>query len=534
MYSAVQPAPAAAPPISIGQLVERAARTRPDHTAVVDENGVLTYRELQETADKLAGAFAHAGIARGDRVGLWIPNMRFWLQSHIALARIGAVVVGINSRYPVNETARILRAAAITTLIIDPGSQGIADESAIRGLADLPGIKLDRIICRSGSILVPAGISCFDADELMQFTGPVPDPVEAYSPCSVFTSSGSTGDPKLILHTHAGITTHSVAVARAFKYDLADTVVLGQLPLCGVWGFNTAYGAIAGMATLVLMQRFDAAKAIDLIAIHGVTNANGPDLFLTQLFTAAASSPEKIRSMREIGFSTFSNDAQELVRLAEEHGVKLFQVYGSSEQQALMLRQPSESDVDRRAIPGGLPSNDDTQLRIRDAETHQLNGLNRPGGLESKGPNLMAGYLTRDGLDTTVFTDDGWLRTGDIGQMTDSGFQYLTRDKDALRLSGFLVDPQEIEILMEELDGVLESKVVGVDTPKGPRCVAFVRMHASVEFEEERLLQTCRTTMASYKVPTRIFAVDDYPRVDGANGPRIQRLALRTMAKERL
>ena len=523
-----------APATTLLELIETTARERPTRTALIDEHGSCTYAELYESGTRLAGSMARAGLGHGSRVGLWLPNSVFWLQTHLALAHLGAIAIGINARYPAEETARIMRAAGIHTLVIDPGSNGIADAESLAALTRLDGVELETVICRDGTVAVPAGVASLDGAELVRAGLPVAGGARPETPCSVFTSSGSTGVPKLILHSQGAISSHSRAIADDFAYTEESTVVLGQLPLCGVWGFNTAYAALAAGATTVLMERFDATRAVELTERHRVTHANGPDLFLRKLFAAAEPDPKRIASLRAIGFSTFSNDSRELVDLADGFGVSLFQVYGSSEQQALMVHRPLGADAEERADPGGRPSNPGTRMRIRDTDTGELVGPDVAGLLESTGPNVMLGYLTRDGIDTSALTDDGWVRTGDIGMLTSTGMRYLSRATDVLRLSGFLVDPQEIEVRMEEFDGVVEAKVVGVDTPRGTRCVAFVRPADGTRFDEPRLIDACRSALASFKVPLRVFPVDDFPRVDGANGPRIQRKALRAMAQERL
>ena len=523
-----------AAPSCLVDLVDQSAAAHADRTAVIDEQGHLSYRVLADSAGRLAGALADAGVQRGDRVGLWLPNSAFWLQAHLALSRIGAIAVGINARYPAYETADVLRAASVNTLVIDPAGKGLADSQSLAELLAAPGVKLARVVCRTGTLPVPQGVVCLDGARLLEWSGDIPSSTSADSPSTVFTSSGSTGTPKLILHSQAGIATHSRAVAIDHAYTAEGSTVLGQLPLCGVWGFNTAYAALAGGATLVLMERFEAAAAVDLIRRHGVTYANGPDLFVRQLFTAVDGAKHRLASMRAIGFSTFSNDSRELVDLGDALGITLFQVYGSSEQQALMVRRPAGGSPEERADAGGRPSTPGTCMRIRHADTGELVQDGEPGLLETTGPNVMLGYLAEDGIDTSAFTDDGWLRTGDVAQLTDAGMRYLSRAKDVLRLSGFLVDPQEIELRLEELTDVLEAKVVAVSTPQGSRCVAFVRVADPDRFSENVVLETCRRSLASFKVPSRVFPVDDFPRIDGANGPRIQRLALRDMAVERL
>ncbi|HWD03562.1 MAG TPA: AMP-binding protein [Amycolatopsis sp.] len=534
MTAGAQTSTAGRPAVSISELVERAAHSRPDGLAIVDDNGSLTYRNFFESAMRLAAGLHDAGVTAGSRVGLWLPNTAFWLQAHVALAHLGAVAVGINARYPVQEVARIVRAAGITALVIDPRSGGVADSGALRQLAELPGLTATSVLSASGPVPVPVGWECWDGPALLAHQGSLPAGAPPEAACSVFPSSGSTGAPKLVVHSQQAITAHSIAVADAFAYTQPDSVVLGQLPMCGVWGFNTVYAAIAAMAPVIMMERFEAGRAVELIARHGVTHANGPDLFLRQLFEAAEEDPARVESLRAIGFSTFSNDGEELVDRGSRLGITLFQVYGSSEQQALMVCRPSTSEPSLRADPGGFPSNPATRVRIRDPKTGELAPPGLPGQVESTGPNILLGYLTDEGIDTSALTEDGWVRTGDMGLLDDDGFRFLARDKDFLRLSGFLVDPHEIELRMEEFDDIVDAQVVGVTTDKGPRCVAFVRVASPSSFDEQRVRARCQEELASYKVPVRVFRVDDFPRIDGANGPRIQRLALRKIAEERL
>nr|WP_036452428.1 AMP-binding protein [Mycolicibacterium smegmatis] len=511
-------------------LIDAAVATAPDRIAVIDERGRVTYTELAFLSDRLTQQLRAAGVAAGDRIGLWLPNSSFWLAVHLALARIGAVAVGVNCRYPVAETARITDAAQLRALIVDIDSGGVADPDTVSELIKSTDSPIDTIFNRSGHFEVQSGAVCVDLSAPGRCTSEPGADSDPDVPFAIFTSSGSTGRPKLIAHSQRGICAHSVAVAESFGYTSPGTVVLGQLPICGVWGFNTVYAALAAKATVVTMERFEPSEAVALIDKHAVTTANGPDLFIRQLFTAADSGQSALKSLRSIGFSTFSNDADELIGWADSLGVTLFQVYGSSEQQALMLHQSSDAEPAVRAEPGGTASNPETLTRIRDTTTGAIVTEGGSGELETFGPNVMLGYLAGATVDRSAFTSDGWLRTGDICQATAVGVRYLARDKDVLRLSGFLVDPQEIEVEMEKLDGILEAKVVGVDTPKGPRCVAFVRANPPTHLDTNSILKQCRSAMASFKVPVAVYVVDEYPRVDGANGPRIQRLALRNLA----
>ena len=153
----------------------------------------------------------------------------------------------------------------------------------------------------------------------------------------------------------------------------------------------------------------------------------------------------------------------------------------------------------------------------------------RYGGLTSRD-----GYINNAQAEKKNFTDDGYLRSGDLGYLTDDGLVYIARDGDVLRLSGFLVNPKEIEGYLEGLAGITAAQVVGVSTDQGTRGVAFVIMERDHELDEVGVIDQCQEAMAKYKVPKRVIALEDFPTAESANGRRVQRNKLRDLAEERL
>jgi fatty-acyl-CoA synthase len=352
------------------------------------------------------------------------------------------------------------------------------------------------------------------------------------APCNAFTSSGTTGAPKLVLHTQRGVAAHSDAVAGGFSYREPDCVVLGMLPFCGVFGFNTIMGALAAGAPSVLMPAFDAAVAVDLIERERVTNTNGSDDMLRRIL-AEARPPARIDSLREAGFAAFSGDARTLVDAGDALGKRLYMAYGSSEVQALLAHQPASAPPEIRARAGGPTVSVATEVRVRSVDDDSLQPPGEPGELEIRGPSVMAGYLGDDEAARGAFTGDGWLRTGDLGHMTErEGFVYLTRGGDVLRLGGFLVSPIEIEDFLESLEPVGAAQVVGVDTPDGAQPVAFVIPGPGQEVDEAWVIERCEAELARFKVPRRVICVDAFPTTPSANGERVQRQVLRRRAAE--
>jgi fatty-acyl-CoA synthase len=189
-----------------------------------------------------------------------------------------------------------------------------------------------------------------------------------------------------------------------------------------------------------------------------------------------------------------------------------------------------------RIVGGGKPIAPASKVRVRDPDSGELLGPGEAGELEISGPSLMKEYYLNPEATAEEFTDDGYLRTGDLAEMTADGrFLYLQRMGDVLRLGGFLTSPAEIENQLIDHDSVADSQVVGVTTADGSvRAVGFVILHDGADFHEDILRQHCLENLARFKAPVRIFPLDEFPTTQSANGTKIQRAALRRMAEERV
>ena len=446
----------------------------------------MSFAELGQRANRVAGGLAELGVGNGDRVALWLPNCPEWLVLHLALARLGAVSVAINTRYRAHEVQDILSRSEASALAVWPG---LKDFEAILEDVDAPPLILRK-------------------DELPE-GDPAPDASHPDAPLIVFTSSGTTGKPKLVVHTHRTITRHARAVARGFRYDRDGCVVLGMLPLCGVFGYDSAMGALAGGAPVVLQPIFDAEEALALATRHRVTHANGSDAMCLRLL--AAGTPP---ALEELGFAAFEGDPVRVIEAADAAGITAYMCYGSTEVQALLAH--ATGSPEERAVAGGTPVSPDTEVRVGD-----------DGELEIRGPSVMVGYL---GDEQPDLTEDGFLRTGDLGHLTDGGFAFSARRGDALRLGGYLVDPREIEAFLEAQDGVAQAGVVAAEVDGAQRAVAFV----VGDVDESTLIESCRASLAGFKAPRRVIALDELPTTDSANGRKVRRAELRRLAAEAL
>jgi fatty-acyl-CoA synthase len=456
----------------------------------------VAFGELDERAAAIAGGLEALGIGAGDRVALWLPNCPEWLELHLALARLGALTVAVNTRFRAHEVEDVLVRSRAAAVAIWPGFKDIDFEGILAGI-DGPDLRL-----RVGG----------GEYERLAAHAPAEDRSAPDAPCVAFTSSGTTGRPKLVVHAQRGVVAHARAVAEGFGYREPGTVALGMLPLCGVFGYDSALGALAGGAAVVQQAVFDGEEAARLAARHGATHANGSDGMVLALL--AAGPPP---SLRTIGFAAFDGPARRVIDAADERGITAYMCYGSTEVQALLAHAPADATPKRRALAGGVPVSPDTTVRV-----------NGDGELEVRGPSAMAGYLDDDAA--PAFTDDGFVRTGDLGELTDDGFVYFSRRGDVLRLGGFLVNPQEIEDFLLEDEAITAAAVVAADDDGRARAVAFVVGDA----DEPGTIERCRAQLASYKVPRRVVVLDELPTTDGPNGRKVQRAELRRHAAEAL
>src|SRR5690606_28737068 len=205
--------------------------------------------------------------------------------------------------------------------------------------------------------------------------------------------------------------------------------------------------------------------------------------------------------------------------------------YGMSEVQALFARQRPEASRVERARRGGFPIGESYGARVRDPESGRLLRPGESGELAVSGPSLMAGHFGDEAATGRAITEDGWLRTGDLGRLeSDGSFVFETRMGDVLRLGGYLVAPAEIEAHVQRFPGIAGCQVVGAMSEGRLAPVAFVTLRAGAAFDEAALRRHCAAGLARFKVPARCVALDEFPTTTGANGTKIQRARLREMA----
>ena len=530
--------PLAHPAADVWTLLADIAEETPDAPAFIHGERALTFAELLDCSARTAQGLADLGVGPGDRVALWLPNVPAYPILYFACVRLGAIAVAVNTRYRAVEVADIVGRSGAKVLACAPGFRRI-DFLSI--LADIEPAALDRlaaiIVVGDEPASVPPAIERLRRvpfDRLLSRPAHAANHALASARCNIFTTSGTTSAPKFVLHRQGAIASHAQQVARVFGFTAPDTLSLAILPLCGVFGFNQTLATLAAGKPSVLVESYEIDEIARLIAQHKPTTMFGSDDMYARLLDMM---PGRwpFRSIKWAGYGAFNASLEDLPERAQPRGLRLVGLYGMSEVQALYARQPLKAPMARRKQGGGLPTSPLGHVRVRDPETGELLGPGQPGALECAGPSLMVGYYGNEAATAQAMTADGYVRTGDLAQLDGrGGFTFLSRMGDVLRLSGFLVNPLEIETHIQKLPAIADCQTIAVPRPEGVRAVSFVILKPGAALDEAATIAHCRHGLANYKVPLRVFAVDDFPKTPSPNGFKIQRGKLREMAERLL
>jgi fatty-acyl-CoA synthase len=523
---------------TIVDLLEHHRREFPDRIAFIDGNQRYTYAQFADLCDRAAYWLQKQGIGQGDRVAVWLVNRMEWLALLFGLSALGATLVTVNTRYRAHEVSHILEESEASMLILEPDFRKIDFMSILRQVNEesLKHLKSIVFVNASGELtdcLLNKPVSAL-ALEALADNFSVPRNDVAHALCILFTTSGTTSAPKLVMHTQRTISAHSQHVARAYRLEQADVILLAALPFCGVFGFNAVFGCFAAGQPVVLMDTFDAAQANILINEHQVTHLFGSDEMFSRMLEHTHSAIP-FPSARVFGFAAFHAGFDRFGKKAWDRKMPMYGLYGSSEVQALFSLQSPDMPLNERLRPGGIPANPQARLRIRDPQTGQLLGTGKSGVIEIYADTNFVGYLNNQAATDQVVDAEGYFCTGDLGYLREDGsLVYQTRQGDAIRLAGFLVNPAEIEDVLKLQSGVDDAQVVGVEVEGQNKCVAFVITSKGCAFDENALRTSLGQSIAAFKLPVRIWEIDAFPTTMSSNGVKIQRRKLREMAQETL
>jgi long-chain acyl-CoA synthetase len=540
LYPSWVPPTLPVPTESAIELFEASARADPERPCIHYFDGTLTYGAVDRMAEGLADALGVLGLARGDRVALYLQNVPQFAIAQYAVWKAGGIVVPLNPMFRETELTYHLNDSGARILI---ALESLYDETA-RSVVPRTGVQ--RVVTTSELDCLPAELprpalltrsrkvrfaETLDFVELAQDAPGVrgrsrvgPDDV-AY----LTYTSGTTGVPKGAMNTHTNVVYNSRLYAVWMQLGPAD-VVLGVAPLFHITGMIAHLGAAAAAgAPVVLGYRFDAGEILRLIERWGATFAVGSITAFIALADHPTVRTRDLRTLRKV-YSGGAPVAPAVVRRFRElTGAYIHNVYGLTEttspSHAVPLGREAPVDPATGALSVGIPI-PGAVARIVDLEsgTTEL-PPGETGEIAIRGPMVVAGYWGKP-EETAYAIRDGWLHTGDVGTRDARGWFYLVdRKKDLINAAGYKVWPREVEDVLYQHPAVREAAVVGVPDPyRGETVKAFVALHQDDRgrVTPAALIEFCRTRLAAYKYPREVEIVAEIPKT--ATGKFLRRV----------
>ncbi|MDR2193782.1 MAG: AMP-binding protein [Treponema sp.] len=536
---------------TLSAVLRENARIQPDHEFIVyaDRDLRWTYAEFDKRVDDLARGFLAIGLEKGDHIGIWAPNVPDWLTVLFASARLGMVLVTVNTAYKTHELEYLMRQSDLACLCLSDGYRDSDYVAMVNELA--PEIKtapreylhaeqfpyLRRLVyigqqkhrgMYSFSELLLLGrhtdmaelraieASCGTNDVVnMQYT------------------SGTTGFPKGVMLTHRNILNNGFSIGECQKLTERDIVCL-PVP------FFHCFGLVLGMmailthgATAAPVENFDPLLVLATIQKEKCTAVYGvPTMYIAEMNHPMFAMFDT--SSLRTGIMSGSYCPIELMRrvIHEMHMPEITIPYGLTEASPVTTMTKTDDPIEARVETVGRAL-EDVEVTIRDPETGKECPVGAQGEFCSRGYSTMKGYYKMPEATAACIDKNGWLHSGDLGVKDERGYFRVTgRIKDMIIRGGENIYPKEIEDFLYTMPGVKDVQVVGIASKKyGEEVGAFIVLHNGFTMAEEDVRDFCRGKISRFKIPKYVFFVDSFPLT--ASG-KVQKYLMREMGAKKV
>lgn len=510
-------------------LIDDAANTYPEKTAIIFFDKKITYKQLKEMIDRFAHALQEHGVKKGDVVAIMLPNTPQFVISYYAILKIGGIVTPLNPLYKSAEIKRqLLDSGAETIILLDllyPEFEIIKNE-----------VKMKNIIVTSIKDFLPPLLKMLyplkyktpkikyepNMHKFMDLLKYSPE----YKPVNInpkedlaalMYTGGTTGIPKGAMLTHYNLLSNAVQIKYWFKPRIEPMVVLSVLPFFHIYGQTAAMNYVfVHMATMVILPRFDVKDMFKSINKYRVTVFHGVPTLYIQIINSPLVKKYKLDTIEACisGAAPLPIEVQK--KFEELTGGKLREGYGLTETSPVTHVNPILGKFKVGSI--GLPV-PNTLAAIADPDNNVLLPPDSIGELVISGPQVMKGYYNMPEENAKAFFELGgfrWFRTGDIAKMDEEGYFYIVeRKKDLIKYKGYSVYPREVEEVLYKHPAVKEAAVIGVPDPEvGEQIKAFVVLKDEFKgkVKEEEIIEFVKTQIAPYKYPRIVEFRDSLPK----------------------
>ena len=529
----------------LGDLPAEAARRWGTREALVCDGKRWTYGQFDREVDRVARGLMALGVEPGEHVALWMTNRAEWLFLVFAIAKVGAVLVPLNTRYRTDDVAYTVQqsdsgawisidrsgpvdyAAMLTEVLPDLAAQDPRD-ARIEGFPRLRRLVLVGESRVSGMLgweaMLAAGEAVSEAALVARAEAVDPD-----APVMIGYTSGTTGHPKGVLHTHVMIRNMR---ERANRIGLTfEDVIVNPLPLFHMYGFSEAglISLIAG-AKHVLLDRFDADACMRLVEAEKGTITHGFDTHYKEYLDSLARNPRDISSLRFGTFPSGMTSSARIARRVQTEMVPTFTGWGMTETFTYATMSFGNSTPEQRSDASGFPA-PGFEIKVVDPESGREAAAGEEGELLIRGYMITQGYYRKPEETAAAIDGDGWLHTGDTCVLrADGHIRFVGRFKDQLRVGGENVSPAEVEAFLMAHEAIDRVAVVGYPDPRlGEVAVAFVVTGPGGAVSGEQIAAWCKGRIASFKIPRHVLPVEAFPMT--ASG-KVQKHKLRALAIE--
>ena len=516
---------------TLGGILEKWVREQPDHEFMIypDRGLRFSYKEFDERVDIFAKGLLAIGVRKGSKVGVWAKNVPDWMTLMFATAKIGAVLVTVNTNYKAAELEYIMKNADIHTMCM---VNGYRDSDYVQILYDLvPELKtLPRGHLHSERFPELRNVvyigqekqrGMYNTSELMTLGSLTDDAmlseakaqVGCHDEINMQYTSGTTGFPKGVMLTSHNILNNGQTIGDCMHFTPADRLLI-CVPLFRCFGCVLGVcSVITHGSTMVMVEDFDPLKVLASVhrerctALHGVptmfiAELNHPmfDMFdLSSLRTGImAGAPCPIETMKQVMDKMYCKE--------------IISVYGLTEASPGMTASRVTDSMEIRATTVGCAF-PNVEVKVLDPATNKECPPGTPGEMCCKGYNIMKGYYKNPEATAAIIDENGFLHSGDLGVMDENGYFRITgRIKEMIIRGGENIYPREIENFLYKMPQIEAVEVAGIPSPKyGEEVGAFIKIKEGSSLTEEEVRLYCRGQIARYKIPKYIFFVDDYP-----------------------